>query len=73
MLTPCPQVREFSLAMKVSRVGGLASLLPTVTLLDYLAAVGRTEPGFTGRAREVMQLGYQRQLVYRYSQLHFCT
>ena len=51
----------------------LASLLPTVTLLDYLAAVGRTEPGFTGRAREVMQLGYQRQLVYRCCQLHFCT
>ena len=44
----------------------LAGLLPPAILLDYLAAVGRSSPSFTGRARASMEQAYQRQLVFRH-------
>jgi len=44
----------------------LESLLPSVILLDYLQEVGRSTPSIVNRAKHIMQLGYQRQLVYRH-------
>jgi len=44
----------------------LESLLPSIILLDYLQEVGRSTPSIVDRAKHIMQLGYQRQLVYRH-------
>ena len=59
---------EYLLAQSPTGCGeqNLISLIPPAVLLDYLQEVGRSTPSFTGRAREQMRLGYQRQLVYRH-------
>ena len=42
------------------------SLVPALILLDYLQEVGYSGPGFEERAKKSMQLGYQKQLVYKH-------
>merc|ERR1719334_524294 len=49
----------------------LDSLVPALILLDYLQEVGRSSPGTVERARKAMELGYQRQLVYKHKDSAF--
>ena len=49
----------------------LNSLVPSLLLLDYLQEVGRSSPGTVERAKKAMELGYQRQLVYKHKDSAF--
>ena len=49
----------------------LESLVPALILLDYLKEVGRSRPEIEQQAKQAMELGYQRQLVYKHKDSAF--
>ena len=49
----------------------LDSLVPALILMDYLKEVGRSGSNIEERSKKAMELGYQRQLVYKHKDSSF--
>lgn len=49
----------------------MVTFVPNIVVLRYLKATHRNSPELEAKAIQHMELGYQRQLTYRYTVLFF--